>query len=56
MFHRSVLGPILFNTMINGQNDGTNASRASLQIKLGGAVGRPGGCAAILRDLKRVER
>lgn len=56
MLCRSVLGPILFNIMINGQNDGMSASRASVQIKLGGAVGGPDGCAAILSDFKRVEK
>ncbi|KAK4807014.1 LOW QUALITY PROTEIN: hypothetical protein QYF61_000343 [Mycteria americana] len=48
----SIPGPILFNVLINDLDDGEFAD----DTKLGGAADTPEGCAAIQRDLDRLEK
>ena len=54
----SVPGPTLFNVFVNDPDDGTECTLGKLtgDTKLRGAADAPDGCAAIQRDLDRLEK
>lgn len=53
--------PVLFKTFVNDLDDGSDGTQCTCRkfaddVKLGGVVHTPGGCAAIRRDLNRLEK
>jgi len=51
----SSVGPVLLNVFINDLDDGAER-RAADDTELGGVADKPEGCAAIQRDLNRLEK
>ena len=53
----SVLRPALFNVLINDLDDGTECAFSKFRggTELGGVADAPDGCAAVQRDLGRLE-
>ncbi|KAK4810876.1 hypothetical protein QYF61_013284 [Mycteria americana] len=53
----SILGPVLFNTFINDLDDGAECTPSQVaDSKPGGVADTPESCAAIQRDLNRLEK
>lgn len=50
-----ILGPMLFNVFINNVGDGTEYTQVCRWYKTGRMVNTPDGCAAIQKDLDRLE-
>lgn len=55
---RLILGLVLFNISINGQDDGVlcKHSKFADDIKLGGRIDIPRSCAAVQKELDRLEK
>lgn len=53
-----ILGPVLFNISCNDLDDRARCTLSEFagDIRLGGAAETPEGCAAIQRDLERLEK